>query len=396
MFGKAQGIFRLARLSLEGLEDRTVPSAGYLQDGMLLAQAVSADGGGGDSHPSASRSPSAPDDSGDGKSDSGNAVQTSAVSQSDSPGMKSEDTPAAATDTPDKPDPINSNDGQSTDGKDSQQKGPSSPPVAGSAGEKEASGTGDTGQAIGGGHVPGVTGKTGGSQGLDRSVSGAAPPAPTNAEEPSNDTSPHVDEELTSAGGGSAAATAGNARPSSAVLAAVPAEHSAGRTDGSTEGSPAPARPSVGETTVSTTVPVVVNAAGNGSELRHDERPSGSVNSDELFAAAGVTSTVEEDIASADGAIPQPHASDLLTAMPALNVALIEEKLQVLLGRVEAVGEQVSDALFRTGAVNSWLLVGATAVLACEMARRQARKTAPILVATGPDLPSSRWSLDDA
>jgi hypothetical protein len=72
----------------------------------------------------------------------------------------------------------------------------------------------------------------------------------------------------------------------------------------------------------------------------------------------------------------------------------LDEKLENLLHEMDRFGDRLSDAMFGGHSWTPWLLALSTAVVACELARRQLRgERQAALGGAGPDDPSSWWFL---
>jgi hypothetical protein len=141
---------------------------------------------------------------------------------------------------------------------------------------------------------------------------------------------------------------------------------------------------------------VTAQTAGtdNAAVGAHGAQPPGAAGSwnDDVSVAWNY----EDSDASPEASVPDARGSALVATIPALDVAVLELRLNDLLGRIGSVRESVVDVLFRGEFFNPWLLA-LVAGASCELARRQVRQ-APTRVRTsaGPEFPSSHSGPDNA
>jgi hypothetical protein len=67
---------------------------------------------------------------------------------------------------------------------------------------------------------------------------------------------------------------------------------------------------------------------------------------------------------------PSPQAPDVLTVLPPFDLSALELGLQQFLGQLERMGQQLTGHRDGTG-LGLWIVAGAAAATACEIARRQ-------------------------
>jgi hypothetical protein len=74
--------------------------------------------------------------------------------------------------------------------------------------------------------------------------------------------------------------------------------------------------------------------------------------------------------------LPPPQISDLLTALPPIDVAALEHGMQRFLDQMEEIGQHLGDT--SGPGLYPWIAAIAAAAIACEVGRRQLK--APALV----------------
>jgi hypothetical protein len=114
--------------------------------------------------------------------------------------------------------------------------------------------------------------------------------------------------------------------------------------------------------------------AGNGGEetLRGQNR-------------SGVTATLEQEGGSV---LPSPHMSDALAVLPPFNLSALELGMQKFLEGLDPLGPRLAGDGDGTRWW-PWIVAGAAAATACEIARRELRRPAAVPSVEGNEISSS-------
>jgi hypothetical protein len=126
------------------------------------------------------------------------------------------------------------------------------------------------------------------------------------------------------------------------------------------------------------------HGATPGTPMKHkgEDSEQDLVPSDDAQEQSATASANKEEPESAS---LEPVGAGLIARLPFIDTQELNKDLQQLVGEVESL----SNLLFSNQAVLLWLSGVATAGLACELARRQLRRTSPV----GVDDPSPWWLL---
>jgi hypothetical protein len=79
------------------------------------------------------------------------------------------------------------------------------------------------------------------------------------------------------------------------------------------------------------------------------------------------------------GATPFPQVFDLLTVLPRVDLSTLERGMQQFLAQVDDLGQQLGDS--SGPGLYPWIASAAAAAVACEIARRQLKQPAGVLIA---------------